>query len=405
MRSDWRSGIRDSGGDIMKKKWISIAALAILSCLCVKYSDSILALLPVLLDTIFPLILGFVIAYVLDILLKKLEKIYFPKRKDKWVRKTRRPVCVFISIALVLLIVVVLISFVVPALRDAVLVLTRDIPKAFTRFQKWLVVVAGDAGFVELKDFVASLEIDWNSISEKVSKFLSTGIGSLFNSAFSMANFVVSFAYTGVISLIFAIYMLFSKEKLQRQIRKVAAVYIPKRWYTKAEQFLQLAHETFTNFISGQLTESCILGVLCMTGMFILRLPYAVMTGMIVGVTALIPVMGAYIGAIIGAFVIVTVSPLKALIFLIFLVILQQVEGNLIYPRVVGGSIGLPGIWVLAAVTVGGGLLGIPGMMIGVPLTATIYKWLRNDVNERTQENRVVPEPHLFEETVDSSQT
>lgn len=382
----------------MKRSWIRIAILAVLSCLLVKYSDKIFNIAALFLDILQPLVIGFVIAYVLDILMKKLEKFYFPKKTDAWVQKTRRPVCVFVSLFLVVLFINILLILVVPALRDAVLVLTKDIPTAFTKFQNWLAVAVGEAGFKDLQEFVISLKIDWNSIYEKLGKFLSQGIGGFFSSAFSVANVVVSFTVTGVVSVIFAIYMLFQKDNLRRQLKKAARVYLPETWWTRIEKFMQTAHETFTSFISGQILEACILGSLCIVGMLILRLPYAVMTGAIVGVSALIPVMGAYIGAFVGAFVILTVSPLKALIFLIFLVILQQVEGNLIYPRVVGGSIGLPGIWVLAAVTVGGGLFGVVGMLLGVPLTATLYKWIRDDVNERLEENRTVRAPHVVED-------
>lgn len=200
-----------------------------------------------------------------------------------------------------------------------------------------------------------------------------------------MTKLLASFAFTGIISLIFAIYMLFGKETLRQQFDKLLHVYAPRKPRGEILRFITLAHETFTSYIIGQITEAFILGFLCGTGMFILRLPYALMTGVIVGASALIPVMGAYIGAIVGAFLIVTISPLKAVEFVVYLAILQQIEGNVIYPRVVGGSIGLPGIWVLAAVSVGGGLLGIPGMLIGVPLTATVYKWIRMDVSTKLQ--------------------
>ena len=382
----------------MKKSWISIALLTVLSCLCVKYSDAILGVIPLLISTVQPLVIGFMIAYVLDILMKRLEKIYFPKRQDAWVIKTRRPVCVFGSILLVMTMVVFLFLLVIPNLRDAVLVLTKDIPKAFARFQNWFAGEAGNAGLKDLSEYVLSMQIDWNSLSEKLTGFLSRGIGSLFNSAFSVANVMVSFVFTGVVSLIFAIYMLFQKETLRSQLKRAAAAYLPASWKNRAEDFLTLAHSTFTSFISGQILEAFILGTLCGVGMTILRLPYALMTGVIVGASALIPVMGAYIGACVGAFVIVTVSPVKALIFLVFLVILQQVEGNLIYPKVVGGSIGLPGIWVLAAVTVGGGIMGVPGMLLGVPFTATLYKWIRKDVQERLQANKVVRTPKLIDD-------
>ena len=382
----------------MKKSWIKIAAVAVAACLCVKYSDGVLALAGQLLGTLTPLWCGFALAYVLDILMKKLERIYFPRTEAAWAVKTRRPVCVFASVFIVLFLFIFLLLLVIPALADSVYVLTKDIPRAFVRFQKWLSGLAAEAGFSEIQAFVNSLQIDWNDLYSKVTGVLSRGIGSIFNSAFSVANLLASFTVTGVVAVIFSIYMLFQKENLKRQLKKAAAVYLPQEWNGRLTEFLQLAHETFTSFISGQMLEAVILGTLCGTGMFLLRLPYALMIGVIVGVSALIPVMGAYIGAMLGAFMILTISPGKALAFLIFLAVLQQVEGNVIYPRVVGGSIGLPGIWVLASVTVGGGLLGVPGMLIGVPLAATLYKWVRMDVNQRLRENHVHHKPHLIDD-------
>lgn len=388
----------------MKKNWIMIAVLAVLSCLCVKYSDSVFAAVGILLDVLSPLILGFMVAYVLNILMKKLEKIYFPKRTDKWVQKTRRPVCLFGSLFLVFLAVIILTLLVIPALADSIYVLTKDIPKAFIRFQKWLSALAAEAGFSEIQSFVNSLEIDWADLYRKAADALTYGIGSIFNSAFTMANGIISFTVTAAVAVIFAVYMLSQKEKLKAQFQAATQVYMPEKWRVALERFLAIAHDTFTSFISGQVLEACILGTLCGVGMFLLKLPYALMIGVTIGVSALIPVMGAYLGAAIGAFMIMTVSPLKALGFLVFLALLQQIEGNLIYPRVVGGSIGLPGIWVLAAVTVGGGLFGIPGMLIGVPLTATLYKWLRSDVGRRLEENRVMKMPHIFRKTEDEVQ-
>lgn len=385
----------------MKKSWIMIALLAVLSCLGVKYSEHIFGMAGMLIATVKPLIIGFALAYVLDILMKKLERIYFPKRTETWAVKTRRPVCVFGSIFIVFFAVIVIILLVVPALGESIQVLTSGIPKAFDRFLVWISGVAGEAGFEEVQEYVNSLQIDWESLYEKLVGFLSKGVGGLFNSAFSVANVMISFIFTGVVALIFAIYMLFQKENLRRQLKNMARVYLPVSWNKGIMEFMSLAHDTFTSFISGQIMEAVILGTLCATGMFILRLPYALLTGVIVGVSALIPVMGAYIGACLGAFMIVTVSPFKALVFLIYLVILQQIEGNLIYPKVVGGSIGLPGIWVLASVTVGGGLFGVPGMLLGVPLSATVYKWIRKDVQTRLAENRTVKAPKLIDRSED----
>lgn len=373
---------------VMKLDGVRFVIPAVIGCLCIKYSDRVIEIAKLLLYTMRPLFYGVAIAYVLNIFMKKLEQFYFPKRQDRWVMRTRRPICVFGSVILVLVLLVILVLLVVPSLADAMQVMTKDIPKAFGQFQAWLSQLLSDTP--ELQQYVNSLNIDWNGMFGKIGNVLSKGIGNLFNSAFSVANVIFSFLFTGLISVIFAIYMLFGKERLQDQMRKLAYVYAPRKQADTVGRFLTLANDTFTNYAIGQMTEAILLGTLCGVGMTLFRMPYALMTGVIVGATALIPVMGAYIGAFVGTVMILTVEPLKALEFLIYIAILQQIEGNLIYPRVVGSSIGLPGIWVLAAVTIGGGLFGIPGMLIGVPLTATFYKWIREDVNKKLDEERVV---------------
>ena len=181
--------------------------------------------------------------------------------------------------------------------------------------------------------------------------------------------------------LIFSFYLVLGRDRLARQSTRVLRRYVPQPIYDRIMYVLGVLNNAFHRYITGQCTEAVILGVLCTIGMMILRLPYATMIGALVGFTALIPIAGAYIGTIVGAFMILTVSPMKMLIFLIFLAVLQQVEGNLIYPKVVGSSIGLPGIWVLAAVTIGGGMMGVAGMLLGVPLASALYTLLRNDVN------------------------
>lgn len=185
-----------------------------------------------------------------------------------------------------------------------------------------------------------------------------------------------------VIGLIFAIYLLIGKETLGGQVKRLMNHYLKPSWNEKIGYVLTIFDNSFHKFIVGQCIEAVVLGVLCMIGMSVLRLPYAMMIGTLIGFTALIPVAGAYIGAGVGAFMILTVSPVQALIFLVFVVILQQLEGNLIYPKVVGSSIGLPGVWVLAAVTIGGGIMGIPGMLLGVPSAAAMYQLIKNDLNK-----------------------
>ena len=199
--------------------------------------------------------------------------------------------------------------------------------------------------------------------------------------AVSAAVSVFSGAVTLLLALIFSIYLLLGKEKLGSQFHRLMLRYVKPGIYVKMRYVLSVLNDSFHKYIVDQCTEAVILGALCTAGMLVLNLPYATMTGAVIAFTALIPVAGAYIGAGIGAFMILTVSPVKAIIFLIFIVVLQQLEGNLIYPRVVGSSLGLPAIWVLTAVTLGGGLMGIPGMLLGVPLPAPLYRLVKEDVN------------------------
>ena len=214
---------------------------------------------------------------------------------------------------------------------------------------------------------------------------------------------VFSGLVTALLSVIFSIYLLLGKDTLARQFDRVLSHYIKETYYIKLKYVIAILHDCFKRYIVGQCTEAVILGLLCTLGMWIFRLPYATMIGALIALTALIPVAGAYIGGGVGALMVFSVSPMKAVVFLAFLVILQQLEGNLIYPRVVGSSLGLPAIWVLAAVTVGGGVLGVAGMLIGVPIAAACYRLLRNDLNkeimEQTSETGVAEEAEeLLEE-------
>ena len=216
---------------------------------------------------------------------------------------------------------------------------------------------------------------------------MANSAGDVLNSAVGIATSAFGVIAKVVIGLIFALYLLFGKEKLSAQGLKILRAYLKPEQKDTVLYVLRTIHEAFSNFIVGQCTEAVILGVLCTLGMTVLGLPYAVMTGTIIGVSALIPVVGAYIGGALGAFMIFTVDPAQTLVFLIFLVVLQQLEGNIIYPRVVGNSIGLPGLWVLAAVTIGGGVMGVGGMLIGVPLSAALYKLFANHVNRKLEQN------------------
>jgi predicted PurR-regulated permease PerM len=242
------------------------------------------------------------------------------------------------------------------------------------------------------ENIIASLSsIDWQSSLSKITETVTSGVGSALSVAFAAISSVFSVASTVLIGFIFALYLLLDKDRLTKQFKTVSESIIPERYLSKLLHIAEVANESFHKFIVGQCTEAVILGTLCMVGMFILRLPYAPMIGALIAFTALIPIVGAFIGAGLGAFLIFVESPSKAIVFLVFIIILQQLEGNLIYPKVVGSSLGLPGIWVLAAVTIGGGVMGIPGMLIGVPFMAVIYKLTVEAIHEKRVLNSPTP--------------
>lgn len=326
-----------------------------------------------------PLILGAIFAYILNLLLTRIEKIYFPNTKNKFILKTKRAVCTILSIFSIILILFLLFYIVIPEIVSAFTIFAKAIPPAFDKFQYWLLQYSDKVP--QFESYIEKLYINWDDLFQKILGFTSNGITGIVNSTFSIVGSIFSVIVNIGIGLIFSIYILFNKETLKRQTNKVGRRYFIK--YKKGiTNVLNVADECFSSFIVGQCTEAVILGCLCTVGMMIFKFPYAPMVGAVIGVTALIPMVGAYIGCIFGILMIATVEPIKALLFIIFIIVLQQLEGNLIYPKVVGSSIGLPGMWVLAAITIGGGLFGVLGMLFGVPLAATLYKLLRQDVNK-----------------------
>lgn len=335
-----------------------------------------------------PLILGAVIAYILNILMKKLEKIYFPKSKNRLINKTKRMVCIILSLLLVIGILGLVMGLVLPELVGAFAVIAESVPVYYEKLVAWLMTYSDK--FPVIEEYINGLQLDWSQITKNLVMYATSGVGGIFNSAISVVSVVVGGIVNFVIALIFAIYLLAGKEKLSAQLKRVLEAYLSEKKRAQLAQMVAVADNTFSSFIVGQCTEAVILGSLCTIGMWILRFPYAPMTGAFIGVTALIPVAGAYLGAGVGAFMIMTVDPMKALLFLIFIVCLQQLEGNLIYPKVVGSSVGLPALWVLAAVTVGGGINGIFGMLLGVPIAATLYKLIGMDVRKKVDKQKAV---------------
>ena len=346
--------------------------------LAVHYWQTAADLVSTLIGAALPLIIGGVVAYLVNILMANYERRWKDNPKKPGLAKLRRPACMLLAFLTLIAIVALVCGLIIPQLVDCVGLIIAELPGFMVR----VIDLAGQWKLFS-PEVVSSLEsIDWNEQIANLAGFVTSGIGDVFGAVVSAVSSVFSFLVTALLSLIFSIYLLSGKENLGDQADRLAKRYLRSSIYHKLTYFLHILDDCFHRYIVGQCTEAVILGALCSLGMGILRLPYALMVGALVAFTALIPVAGAYIGAGVGAFMILTVDPVKALIFLVFIVVLQQLEGNLIYPKVVGSSMGLPGIWVLAAVTVGGGLAGILGMLLGVPLAAALYRIVREDVRK-----------------------
>lgn len=365
--------------DLRIVKYFFLAAGLILG---IRYFDVLLGGAGSLWSIAMPLVAGCVIAYVLNLPMKWLERRYFPHSRKSIVQKSRRPVCIVLSILIVSLIIYAILRVVLPELVNAFVVIGQAVPPLAEQVVDWM--VQNLDGFPKTAEELANLQINWNALGDTVWKYAKSGLSGVLNSTVTIVGSVVGGVINAVISLIFAIYLLAGKERLGRQAKEIVHAYVKPEWIGRGKRIVQTADATFSSFIVGQVTEAVILGSLCATGMWIFRFPYAPMIGAFIGATALIPIVGAYLGAAVGVIMIFTQDPIKALLFIVFIIVLQQLEGNLIYPKVVGSSIGLPGMWVLTAVTLGGGLLGIPGMLIGVPVAATFYKLLGDDVHRRT---------------------
>lgn len=328
-----------------------------------------------ILQLIMPFILGIVIAFVLNILINLIETKLLNKAKMS--DKSKRTISLLLSLAIVFTFIVVLLLLIIPQLKNTAELFVDNMPM----YEE------------NVKELLDKFNIDpeiVNQIEEGVQDFGTVAIDFIKNNSdhilevtIGVASNVISVVVNTVIALVFAIYLLVQKEKLLSQLNKVLKAYLPLNKVSKIRDIAKLSNRICANFVSGQCLEAIIIGVLCFIGMLILGIPYAATISVLIGVTALIPVYGAFIGTIVGAFLIFMVSPIKALIFVIFIIILQQFEGNLIYPKVVGKSVGLPGIWVFVAVTIGAGLAGIVGMLISVPVVSILYSILATDVNYR----------------------
>lgn len=364
------------------KKTLGIAGALIIVFLIVHYWANLEGFISLAVSAGMPLIIGCVMAYVINILMNFYEKWYTKLFKVEVARKIKRVVCLILAFLSLGGIIFLIVNLVLPELINCIASFIRLIPGA-------LEMAVDFVGEEQVLKYFPQLKegFDISSQAEELIKTILGGVGGAVGSIVSAVSSAVSVVVNIVIGLIFSLYVLIEKEKLGVQCRTLISTYLPKA-ADKIFYVTEVFDDSFHSFIVGQCIEAVVLGGLCVLGMLIFQFPYAVMIGVFIGFTALIPIAGAYIGAAVGAIMILTVSPLQALQFLVFIVVLQQVEGNLIYPKVVGQSIGLPGIWVLTAITVGGGVLGVGGMLLAVPIFAACYRLIKEDVERRNPESK-----------------
>ena len=353
-------------------------------CLAVMNAEVLLKGIFFLIGIVRPFLYGAAIAFVLNIPMKAIEKGLFSRTKNRKLDKIKRPASVFLSFMLVILIIFIVTVTVIPQITKTMIELGNEIPQFLTEAQIWLEeMFAAQPQLVAALEEFEPAEVNWESIVNTVIDFMQNGLGSVVSSTVTVASTIIGGVVNVFVALVFSFYILAQKEKLGGQFKRILHAYFPQKVYDRTLEIVSLAGKNFSSFITGQCTEAVILGLMFVVSMTLFGFPYAVMIGVLIAFTALIPIVGAFIGCFVGAFLIMVDDPVKAIWFLILFIVLQQIEGNLIYPHVVGNSVGLPSIWVLAAVTVGGSLMGVVGMLIFIPILSTVYALIREDVNAK----------------------
>lgn len=335
-------------------------------------------------DVFNVVITGLALAFVLNVPLKLFEnRLFYGMSEDRraLVRRLRRPLSIICALLITLGVVVILFAVLLPRLIDTVAVVAESLPAYIEQFVAWVEGLLARFNF-ESGDLF-NLSIDWSAAVEQFFSGLTDRMGDIIGTATNVGTSVVGALVDGLFSLVIAVYVLAEKEQICAFARRVITNFLPERASGGLVTIANMASETFTNFIAGQLMDSLILGVLCYIGMKIFRFPHAEVISVVIGVTSLVPLVGSFIGEIIGAFLILITSPLKALLFMVFILCLQQVEGSFIYPKVVGKSVGLPGVAVFSAVLVGGNIAGVTGALLGAPICAMFYAILQQALASR----------------------
>lgn len=360
------------------KKILGIITFTVILCALLLNLGVVLKGIKFLWVICFPFVLGGAFAFIIN-----MPMSFFESKLLKIAKKGKltRPASVIFTLLIAVAVIYILIMVVAPQLGNTFKNIGMEMAASLPQIQDWL--AEKFSGSDEIVNFITNMELDWGGWLDTIKNFALNGAGNVLSYTMSATKLVVNGVVTFTIAFIFSIYILMQKENLQRQLIKLMRAILKEKAVEKMYATCHLSHITFTRFITGQCMEALILGGMFFVAMTIFRLPYALLVGMLIAFTALIPIVGAFIGCAIGAFLIVMVDPMQAVGFVILFLVLQQIEGNLIYPYVVGNSVGLPSIWVLVAVTVGGGLMGIPGMLVFIPIVSVLYSLLRDWVNAR----------------------
>lgn len=346
--------------------------------------DKILKILTYIVNIFSPFIVGTILAFILNVLVNFIERKIFGRIRDKgWWKKSKRPISILISVIIIVLIISFVMNMLIPQLRNSLSLFTDTLPQ----YKEDVVHIMNRFDMEDSS--ISTVSEYFDNFGKVITDYIKGNSKDVISMTTEFASSIFGIVSSAVISIVFAIYIIAQKETLVRQFDKIMHAYVKPKVIDKVYDVVYMANKSFSNFVTGQCMEALIIGSLCFIGMVIFRLPYASTVSVVVGFTALIPVFGSIIGTILGAFLILMISPVKAIIFVVFIVVLQQIDNNFIYPKVVGKSIGLPGMWVLLSVTVGARIGGILGMLIATPLCSILYSLFSKAVNERVKKNKI----------------
>lgn len=390
MRLTVKKGISKIFASADRKTFITKVFILMLALLIVQHFGLVLSIIDKIIDIIFPFLVGCGMAYIWSLFQNPIEKIIFPRSKKKILQKLRRPLSIIVSLLVLLGIIVLILYLVLPQIYNSIVVIAESAPLLAENLRTWFLDVTSGLNWAEgIRENVRNLSIDWEELAKTIGDALQNSAGGILGSALNIIENTVGFFVAAFTAIVFAIYLLFLKEKLIHQSKRVGKAYLPEKHWQRVGYVLSVLNETFSKFFKGQVLDAFVVGALLFIAMLIFRMPYALTISVVVMVTALIPMIGAFIGGAVGFLMIAVTDFRQAVIFLIILIVIQQLEGDLIYPKIVGDSVGLPGIWVFSAVIVGGAIAGPLGMIIGVPLLASIYKIFRKNVNKRLSEREL----------------